>query len=177
MKRIAVVGPLADQTGVLLGNYNGTPTHTVTILEGMKAEFPNAQITFVRGTSFRRPGHADPRCGLHHAAGKPGVKASYTTRMPFDGPRRPCRRFATRTESGANLTAATPSRRDPGQAHRHGALGRLPQRASHREQPDGIRSTGIVRVTIDGQQFRRLFAAMPIWAAFTWSRASRPVSS
>jgi beta-glucosidase len=29
VKRIAVVGPLADQTRVLLGNYNGIPTHTV----------------------------------------------------------------------------------------------------------------------------------------------------
>ncbi len=34
--KIAVVGPLADQTKVLLGNYNGTPTHTVSILEGLR---------------------------------------------------------------------------------------------------------------------------------------------
>ena len=33
IKRIAVVGPLADQTAVLLGNYNGTPTHTISVLE------------------------------------------------------------------------------------------------------------------------------------------------
>ncbi len=32
--KIAVVGPLADQTKVLLGNYNGIPTHTVSILRG-----------------------------------------------------------------------------------------------------------------------------------------------
>ena len=29
--KIAVVGPLADQTKVLLGNYNGIPTHTVSV--------------------------------------------------------------------------------------------------------------------------------------------------
>ena len=52
--KIAVVGPLADQTRVLLGNYNGTPTHTVTVLEGLKAEFPNAKIRFVPGTQFLR---------------------------------------------------------------------------------------------------------------------------
>src|SRR5262249_42748364 len=52
VKRIAVVGPLADQTAVLLGNYNGTPTHTVSVLEGMKAEFPDARITYVAGTQF-----------------------------------------------------------------------------------------------------------------------------
>src|SRR5579859_781954 len=52
--KIAVVGPLADQTRVLLGNYNGIPTHSVSMLEGLKAEFPNAQISFVPGTQFLR---------------------------------------------------------------------------------------------------------------------------
>jgi beta-glucosidase len=52
VERIAVVGPLADQTAVLLGNYNGTPTHTVSLLEGLKAEFPDAKITYVPGTQF-----------------------------------------------------------------------------------------------------------------------------
>ena len=37
--KIAVVGPLANQTKVLLGNYNGQPTHTVSILEGLLKEF------------------------------------------------------------------------------------------------------------------------------------------
>jgi beta-glucosidase len=59
VERIAVVGPLADQTGVLLGNYTGTPRHTVSFLEGLKAEFPEARITYVPGTSFlaRDPQH------------------------------------------------------------------------------------------------------------------------
>src|SRR5438067_121574 len=35
--KITVVGPLADQTKVLLGNYTGVPTHTVSVLEGLKA--------------------------------------------------------------------------------------------------------------------------------------------
>ncbi len=52
VKHIAIVGPLANQTRVLLGNYNGTPTHTVSVLEGMRAEFPDAKITYVPGTSF-----------------------------------------------------------------------------------------------------------------------------
>ena len=38
--KIAVVGPLADQTKVLLGNYNGTPTHTVSMLEGIESGIP-----------------------------------------------------------------------------------------------------------------------------------------
>ena len=36
LKRIAVIGPYADNIDVLLGNYNGTPSHPVTILQGMR---------------------------------------------------------------------------------------------------------------------------------------------
>jgi beta-glucosidase len=52
VKHIAVVGPLADQTEVLLGNYNGIPTHSVSVMEGLKTEFPHAEITYVPGTEF-----------------------------------------------------------------------------------------------------------------------------
>ena len=51
-KRIAVVGPLAVQTEALLGNYHGTPTRIASVLDGMKAAFPGAQITYVPGTEF-----------------------------------------------------------------------------------------------------------------------------
>jgi beta-glucosidase len=51
-KRIAVIGPLAEQTAVLLGNYHGEPTHSVSVLAGMKAAFPGAEITYVPGTQY-----------------------------------------------------------------------------------------------------------------------------
>jgi len=35
-RSIAVIGPYADELSVLLGNYNGTPTHPVTILQGIQ---------------------------------------------------------------------------------------------------------------------------------------------
>ena len=50
--KIAVVGPLADQTKVLLGNYNGTPTHTVSILEGLRRSFPTQPSTTFQARSF-----------------------------------------------------------------------------------------------------------------------------
>ena len=37
-EKIAVIGPNADNTPVMWGNYNGTPNHTITILDGMKAK-------------------------------------------------------------------------------------------------------------------------------------------
>jgi beta-glucosidase len=79
VKRIAVVGPLAEQTGVLLGNYNGIPTHTVSVLEGLKAEFPNAQIDFVPGTQFLSTrGDPVPAQMLTTADGKQGLTAVYS---------------------------------------------------------------------------------------------------
>ena len=36
LKRIAVIGENADSVPVLLGNYHGTPSHPVTILDGIK---------------------------------------------------------------------------------------------------------------------------------------------
>jgi beta-glucosidase len=38
IKRLAVIGPNADSEGMLLGNYHGTPSRSVTILEGIKQE-------------------------------------------------------------------------------------------------------------------------------------------
>jgi len=77
--KMAVVGPLADQTRVLLGNYSGMPTHTVSMLEGLKAEFPNADITFVPGTQFlRSDGDPVPDNLLTTAEGKPGLTAEYS---------------------------------------------------------------------------------------------------
>ena len=37
MRRLAVIGPTADNLPVLLANYNGTPSHPVTLLDGVRA--------------------------------------------------------------------------------------------------------------------------------------------
>ena len=84
--RIAVIGPLADQTRYLLGNYTGTPTHTVSVLEGLKAEFPDAQINFVPGTQFlRKDGVAVPASVFTTADGQPGLTQEFATGQMFGG--------------------------------------------------------------------------------------------
>ena len=84
--KIAVVGPLADQTKYLLGNYNGIPTHTVSVLEGLRAEFPDAQITFVPGTQFlRNDGELVPASFLTTPDGQPGLKVEFSTGEVFSG--------------------------------------------------------------------------------------------
>ena len=75
--KIAVVGPLAEQTPVLLGNYSGIPTHSVSVLEGMRTEIPKAQIRYARGTRFLSKEAVPVPAKLLTTDGKPGVRANY----------------------------------------------------------------------------------------------------
>jgi beta-glucosidase len=103
-KRIAIVGPLADQTAVLLGNYHGIPTHSVSVLEGMKSEFPDAKITYVAGTQFlSRQGNPVPGSVLTTPDGHPGLKAAYSSRPSEETTPTP---FTSRVESSVNLNDA-----------------------------------------------------------------------
>ena len=51
-EKIAVIGPNADNAPMMWGNYNGMPTHTVTILDGIKGYqkkplyFPGCDLTY-----------------------------------------------------------------------------------------------------------------------------------
>lgn len=59
LKRIAVIGPTADDTMALLGNYYGTPAAPVTILQGIREAAPNAQVIHARGVDLVE-GRDDP---------------------------------------------------------------------------------------------------------------------
>jgi beta-glucosidase len=84
--KIAVVGPLAEQTRFLLGNYSGRPNRIVSVLEGLKAEFPEAQINFVPGTQFLGgSGDPVPASALSTEDGKPGLMAEFSTGANFQG--------------------------------------------------------------------------------------------
>jgi beta-glucosidase len=106
IRRIAVVGPLADQTRPLIGNYAGQPTHIVSIMDGLKAEFPKAAITFVPGTQFlSTDGIPVPAILLTTAEGKPGLNANYNEGMR-GGPGAVANSapIVSRTEPNVNLT-------------------------------------------------------------------------
>ena len=106
--KIAVIGPLADQTKVLLGNYNGVPSHTVSILEGMRKEFSGATINYVSGTQFL--GHdAEPvPTTALSVDGKPGIKATYSKLdMSNINSLATSKPVAERIEPTIDITAAT----------------------------------------------------------------------
>ncbi|HWI85996.1 MAG TPA: glycoside hydrolase family 3 C-terminal domain-containing protein [Sphingomonas sp.] len=85
VKRIAVVGPLADQTEVLLGNYHGQALKPVTALDGIRAEYPDARITFEPGTDFLRAAQPVPTEALSTPDGQPGLKADYWSNGEYSG--------------------------------------------------------------------------------------------
>jgi beta-glucosidase len=51
-KKIAVIGPNADNLDSLLGNYNGTPSKYVTPLQGIRNKLPNSEILYAEGCSI-----------------------------------------------------------------------------------------------------------------------------
>jgi beta-glucosidase len=53
LRSIAVIGPNADQWLMLLGNYNGVPSHASTPLEGIRrAVSPGTRVVFARGSEL-----------------------------------------------------------------------------------------------------------------------------
>jgi beta-glucosidase len=91
---IAVVGPTADDLMSLLGNYNGTPSHPVTVLAGLRAAVsPRTRVVYARGTDLVE-GRQDPRAAeaispayLRPAPGsrEPGLAAAYFRGQAFEG--------------------------------------------------------------------------------------------
>ena len=83
--RIAVVGPLADNSRVLLGNYNGYPSRSTTALAGIQKQFPKASVVFEPGTTFLRPDLPVPASALSTDTGAPGLKAEVFEKPDFGG--------------------------------------------------------------------------------------------
>ena len=52
IKRIAVLGPNADNANTQLGNYNGQPSVVTTVLQGIKNKLKNADIFYSKATDF-----------------------------------------------------------------------------------------------------------------------------
>ena len=54
-KKVAVIGPTADDHDVLRGNYAGTPTRFVTLLQGMLELFGEDNVIYARGCELFAP--------------------------------------------------------------------------------------------------------------------------
>jgi len=101
-KKVAVVGPNADEVMTLLGNYYGTPAAPVTVLAGIRNALAPAPVLFARGADLVE-GRQDPRAiqaidaaylasegkagGLRaeYFRGRPGVEVMWTSAGEGEG--------------------------------------------------------------------------------------------
>ena len=85
-KNIAVIGPSAESTRVLLGNYSGTPSRATSALQGIRKIFPNAHVTYAAGMNLLREEERVPASVFSTEDGKPGLSAQYYPNKEFSGP-------------------------------------------------------------------------------------------
>ena len=85
IKKIAVVGPNADNASVHNGNYNGTPTpeNTVSILEAIRREVPGAEIIYEKGCELADPYMTEVKLGAIND-GK-GIHADFFNNTKCEG--------------------------------------------------------------------------------------------
>ena len=155
IRKIAVVGPLADQTRPLIGNYAGQPTHIVSILDGLHTEFPNATITFVPGTQFlRADGTPVPDGLLSTPVGKPGLKADYSESIrrgdPGQGP--VPAPLVSRTETNVKLTESDLPKEIAGKKTFGVQWSGFLTPSESGDFLIGVRCAGFGRLTVDGKQ-------------------------
>src|SRR6185436_8559743 len=86
IKKVAVIGPTADDLPVLLGNYNGTPSSYVTPLKGIEGKLGGqARVSYEQGCNLAEPGPISrlvPAAALNAGA---GLKAEYFANRNLDG--------------------------------------------------------------------------------------------
>lgn len=153
--KIAVVGPLAEQTTVLLGNYNGMPTHTVSVLEGLKAEFPKAQVNFVPGTQFLSKSASRVPDNLLTVDGQPGVRADYYSvkdMLAFMSTAAKQTPLVSRKEPAIGVSTSLPAEVAQNNAFGVSWEATLTP-AESGEYYVGFRGTGFLRVWLDGKVF------------------------
>jgi beta-glucosidase len=91
-KTIAVIGPNANDTDSLAGNYNGDFSAPVTPLEGIRAKLgAGAKVLFAQGSEFAQnmptfaPVPASALFTSNDASKKPGLTAEYYGTANYDG--------------------------------------------------------------------------------------------
>jgi len=105
LRTVAVIGPNADDAEVLLGNYNGTPSHPVTPLAGIRAKIgATAEVLYARGCDvaeglFSYEPVPDEAFSAPGDGGRRGVLVEFFDNLQHGGK-------PVRAESGANIRAA-----------------------------------------------------------------------
>ena len=83
-ERIAIIGPNAFNEPMMWGNYNGTPNHTITILDGVKAK--QKKLLYIPGCDLTNDkvmeSHLATDCAF---GGKKGLKGTFWNNTTMEG--------------------------------------------------------------------------------------------
>lgn len=83
-QKILVLGPNANDSTMLWGNYNGTPSHTETILSGIRSK--SAEVTYVSGLGHTSNSLTESRFNrIISPDGQTGLKATYYNNEQMEG--------------------------------------------------------------------------------------------
>ncbi|MBN2092630.1 glycoside hydrolase family 3 C-terminal domain-containing protein [candidate division KSB1 bacterium] len=77
IKKIAVIGPNADDEPVLWGNYNGKPIRTITILDGIKSKLSENKIIYDKACDLVEDKVTESYISKCSIDDKTGFKATY----------------------------------------------------------------------------------------------------
>jgi beta-glucosidase len=87
IRTLAVIGPNADQWLMLLGNYNGVPSHAVTPLEGVKEKLKDTNVLYAQGCELAdgMPTYKTIPAEALFAEGEKGLKGEYFNNGDLSG--------------------------------------------------------------------------------------------
>lgn len=88
LKRIAIVGPNADNPIAVLGNYNGYPTRIVTALQGIRDKVGNnVEVVYEKGVNYTNDDlfQSLDRVGQFQWQGQKGFNAEYFSNTELKG--------------------------------------------------------------------------------------------
>ena len=84
-KKIAVVGPNANDKPMLWGNYNGTPVRTITILDGITSKLSADKVVYEKGCDLVEDKVTESYFSQCSIDGKKGFKVSYWNNKDLTG--------------------------------------------------------------------------------------------
>ncbi len=85
LKKIAVIGTLAESSRALSGNYSGTPSRAPTVLDSIRKILPSAEIIYAPGMNLLREEAVVPSSVYSTETGEPGLNAEYFQNKEFNG--------------------------------------------------------------------------------------------
>jgi beta-glucosidase len=85
VRKIAVIGPNADDKPMLWGNYNGTPVRTISILDGIRTKLPEKRIMYDKGCDLVEEKVTQSYLDLCELEGKKGIRATYWNNPQREG--------------------------------------------------------------------------------------------